>query len=981
MLGAALVTSMLAAGVGFAGTAGASVASANAGSTALVAVEPASTALLPAGTHTLGALDGNTELQLDVNLQLPDPAAVESFIAAVDDSSSPLFHHYLARGQFGARFGPSAQTVSTVVSALRSAGLEIGPVASDRLSIPVSATASRVEAAFHTRIDSYRLPSGRVAYANSAPAELPGTAAAAVSGIVGLSDVTTFDPLYTAQRQARSGQHSSDTVDTLPQRPPGPQPCPKATAAASKYGAYTSNQLASFYGMSPLYGVEDFGQGVYVGLVEFDTFEPSNIATFEACFGTRTPLTITKVDGFHKTGVGGGEPVLDIEDFLGLAPGATVDVYETPNTLKGAEDIYKKIITDDVDNVVSTSWGECELDSTHSFLKAEQSLFMQAATQGEAVFAAAGDSGSTDCYLDTGSPNTTSLAVDDPSSQPYVVGVGGTSITGAHSQALWNTPDIVAATGGGDSADWCMPSYQYSEGPLGVINPNSDHMAGCSTRYAREVPDVSADANPYTGLVVYYSAQFSKKSGIPAGWQPIGGTSVAAPIWAALAALTDSSPFCSSWDAGTPGGLPQALYGVADGSSYASGYYDVTKGGSNDLAATGYTGGLYPVRAGYDMATGMGTPVGVRTDSAGAADWDDPGLVALTCRAFARHAATISGISPDAAPLGHAVTAEITGSGFVPLPDAESVEVGSRWLSTVNCTTTTSCTVTLPAASAASKVDVRVDVGGVDTTEPTSFAYDKVVPEGYWLASSDGSVFSAGKAPALGGVNATGAGRITGIAATPDGRGYWLVGQDGSVSIKGDAHFVGDLPESHVVANDIVAIAPTGDGRGYWLIGRDGGEFAFGDARFHGSLPGVHVHVDDITGMVATSDGGGYWLVASDGGIFAFGDATYVGSLPGVHTHTNDITAMIASPTRHGYVLVGRDGGTFVFGSGVQYFGSLPSRGVHVDDISGLALTGGGLGYWLAGSSGAVYGFGDAQSFPTPAGIVSHLPIVAIAAA
>jgi hypothetical protein len=945
----------------------------------LVAVEPAGTGHLPPGTALIGSVSAAEKLRSDVNLRLPDPAAVAHFIAAVSDPASPLFHKFLPRGAFGPRFGPSEATVAAVVAALRAAGLHPGTIASDRLSIPVTATARTLEAALHTTINTYRLRDGRDAYANATPAELPSAIAAAVSGIIGLSDVATFTPRFVAPNPRLAGRTPAVRRAAAPSA--GPQACSQATAVASKYGAFTSNQLASYYGMSPLYGAHDYGQGVYVGLVEFDTFATSDISAFQKCVGTDTPYTIQKVDGFHKTGIGGGEPVLDVEDFLALAPQSTIDVYETPNTIGGAEAIYTNIINGDVDNVVSTSWGLCEPDSTASFLNHEHTLFMQAAAQGQAVFAAAGDYGSTDCYND-GTFNN-SLAVDDPSSQDYVVGVGGTTIKGPGTQTVWNSPNL-GATGGGVSSAWCMPSYQYTTGSLGVINPESLQAGSCSTGYAREVPDVSADADPYTGLVVYYSGSFFGQGG-PTGWQPIGGTSVAAPLWAALAVLTDASPFCSAFDSGTPGGLPQALYGVANGSWYHNGFYDVPQGGSNDLTATGYNGGLYTSLTGYDMSTGIGTPIGIHTNGSGQADFLDPGLVAVTCHAYARRGktASISRISPDSAPLGQQLTTVITGSGFVPLAGAESIQVGSKWYSSISCTSSTTCTATIPASAVAGKVDLRINVAGLDETSAATFGYAKPgqLTEGYWLASANGSVFPAGAAPILGGVKLGAATRIRDLASTPDGRGYWLVSQDGSVYPKGDARFFGDLPSSHVAASDIVAIAPTGDGRGYWLIGRDGGEFAYGDARYHGSLPGLHLHVDDIVGMVATSDGGGYWLVASDGGIFAFGDATYKGSLPGIHVRVNDIAAMIASPTREGYVLVGRDGGAFVFGTGVRFFGSLPGRGVNVHNISGLALTGGGLGYWFVGSNGAVYNFGDAESLRVGIGVGANLPIVAIASA
>jgi hypothetical protein len=292
-------------------------------------------------------------------------------------------------------------------------------------------------------------------------------------------------------------------------------------------------------------------------------------------------------------------------------------------------------------------------------------------------------------------------------------------------------------------------------------------------------------------------------------------------------------------------------------------------------------------------------------------------------------------------------------------------------------------------AGAGSAVALSVPSAGAAVTAPAT-AHHAVapravphadLPDGYWLATADGSVFAGGPAKALGGTGTTPENPVVGIAGTHDGNGYWLVEADGNVLPFGSARSHGTLPAIGTHVNDIVAIAPTGDDGGYWLIGRDGGEFAFGDAKYHGSLPGLHIHVSNIVGMVATSDGGGYWLVGSDGGVFAFGNAHYRGSLPNIHVRVDDIRAMIPSPTRNGYILVGADGGTFVFGSGVNYLGSLPGRGIRVSDIVGLALTGDAGGYWLAGANAATYAFGDAPAYGTPAGITSHLPVVAIATA
>ncbi len=292
-----------------------------------------------------------------------------------------------------------------------------------------------------------------------------------------------------------------------------------------------------------------------------------------------------------------------------------------------------------------------------------------------------------------------------------------------------------------------------------------------------------------------------------------------------------------------------------------------------------------------------------------------------------------------------------------------------------------SSTVSGLVAGTAYTFTVRAkNTAGTGVSSAASNAVTLKPTEGFWLATSDGSVFGAGSAVGAGGITAPPSDPVVGIAAAAGG-GYYLVQRDGTVSAKGGARYVGDLPALHVLVSDIVGIAPTVDGNGYWLVGADGGEFAFGDARYHGSLPGLAKRVTDIVGMVATPSGSGYLMVGSDGGVFAFGSARYHGSLPGLGVRVDDIVGVLPTGGEAGYVLAAADGGAFVFGTGSGYFGSLPGEGIKVDDIVGLALTPLADGYWMAGADGSLYAFGKAQGVATPAGVSQHLPVVGIATA
>ena len=222
----------------------------------------------------------------------------------------------------------------------------------------------------------------------------------------------------------------------------GPTPC-AAASGAHRYGLLTADQLASYYGMTTLYGQGDLGKGIHVAIVALEPNLPTDIAAYQVCYNTGATVNYIDVDGGAGSGVGTGEAALDIEDVIGLAPLATIDVYSAPEGSEYDGEPYSKIVNADTDQVVSISYGLCELDEDVAFTDSESAVFEQAATQGESVFAAAGDKGSTGCYGRIRARLTASTpSVDDPASQPYVLGVGGTSI-GATSESAGNDSKYV----------------------------------------------------------------------------------------------------------------------------------------------------------------------------------------------------------------------------------------------------------------------------------------------------------------------------------------------------------------------------------------------------------------------------------------------------------------------------------------------------------------------------------------------------------
>ena len=235
---------------------------------------------------------------------------------------------------------------------------------------------------------------------------------------------------------------------------------------------------------------------------------------------------------------------------------------------------------------------------------------------------------------------------------------------------------------------------------------------------------------------------------------------------------------------------------------------------------------------------------------------------------------------------------------------------------------------------------------------------------GYWIAGSDGGIFSYGNASFYGSAGAIPLNQpIVGMASTPDGHGYWMVAGDGGIFSYGNAGFYGSTGAIRL-NKPIVGMTSTPDGRGYWLVASDGGIFSFGDAGFYGSTGAIQLN-KPVVGMASTPDGHGYWLVAADGGIFAFGDAAFFGSTGSIALN-QPVVGMSSAPGGHGYWLVASDGGIFAFGD-APFYGSTGSIVLN-KPVVGMAAAGGGHGYWMVAADGGIFAFGDAPFYGSRGG-------------
>ena len=690
---------------------------------------------LPVGARATGAVPATSAVTGAVVLKPRDNASLTAFIAAVSTKTSPLYHRYLSPGAFAGRFGPSAATIATVRRTLTADGLRVTSVARDGLLVSFAGPAHSVEAAFHTGLTGYRLADGSSGRATTAGVEVPASIAPAVSSVVGLNDLVHEQPAGIVRAPSSGAPSYPKAKAPHFSHPAGaPKACPHATKAAQVFGGLTDDQIANAYGAFGLYKQGDTGVGQHIAVFELEPFALSDLQAFDTCFFGSTAASAMigrvhqiAVDGGEPAGPGSGESILDVEDVSAVAPGADIDVYTAPNDTFGSLDEYSAIVNNDVDDIVTSSWALCEQAlelSEPGIQEAENYLFEQAAAQGQSVFSSAGDTGDDSCNefrAVVPPPGQNPLSQLDPASQPYVVSVGGTTIDDASNppaEHVWNDGAAWGSGGGGISQSWTMPAWQRDAAVPGIVGPSSSDYAAangveqafgfapgfCQGTVAgasaatpcRTVPDVSAQADEFTGAVTIFSSLFVGPFSVD-GWITIGGTSSSSPLWAAFLALVNASSTCAANPATADGVgfVSPLLYAVASNpATDAASFNDVTTG-NNDIYGLA-NGAVFPATAGYDLATGLGTPR--LTGANGSA-----GLAAYLCAAPTAATArpSVTGLSPAFLPLsGGAVT--ITGTGFESgtTPEVAGIEVGDAQLAASSFTVTspTTITATFPAA-------------------------------------------------------------------------------------------------------------------------------------------------------------------------------------------------------------------------------------------------------------------------------------------
>ncbi|MBR7839296.1 S8/S53 family peptidase [Actinospica durhamensis] len=609
-----------------------------------------------------GQVASGTAVTSTIYLAAKDQAGMEAYAEAVSTPGNALYHKYLSASQYQARFGTTAAQISAVESWLRSSGLKVASANSHE--IQVSGSAAQTESTYGLSLHNYSVK-GKTYRAPAGSAHLPAAVAADVLSVGSLSTMPlTMAPAgainTTATEDAITGAKPTMGTTRDGATYVGQEPCSSYygqavdTTAPAQGGkenpyvlcGYSPQQLRSAYGVD---GVT--GKGVTVAIV--DAYGSSDILSDantyakyqgDPAFKPGQFLdTETPADFYDYADCGGPadwspEEHIDVEAVHAMAPAATVHYYGG-NSCQNADLLVplQQIVDTHSADIVSDSWGSVVFSSAGNLTAADKDAYdqtlMQGAIEGIEINFSTGDCGAEDPTTGCGANDTSTVPQADwPDTDPWVTAVGGTSTAiGKHGNVLWDTswgtdiylPPTTAGSGwsylewyfgggGGTSAIFSQPWYQR-----GVVSKTLATTLPDGTRTTsamRTVPDVSMDADPYTGFLIGLTTTLPDgTTGV--GVEDYGGTSLASPLFAGLQADAIQ----------VDGGRRIGFANPAIYAEYGTGVYtDVTGKGPgtkayNDMPAddgtdaTNYSVGfgddqLLTATPGYDDATGVGTP-------------------------------------------------------------------------------------------------------------------------------------------------------------------------------------------------------------------------------------------------------------------------------------------------------------------------------------------------------------------------------------
>jgi kumamolisin len=512
---------------------------------ALMLVAAASTTHHPAVARdrTLGPTKTSKRIAVSLILRVPGQAALTRYLESTSVPGANAYQHTLRPEDFGRRFGLSTARIGQLTQQLTKRRLTVRRTFPQRTAMQVTGTVGELEQLFSTKLLNHVDSAGRHYYAPVSSPTIPGWLHGYVNAVTGLSTR------------------------------------PVLRAADVPAGGLDPRTLGRAYDFAPLRAQGIIGSGQTIAVVSFDSFADGDLSSYESHFGIKgPPVQHVRVSGGTLPGSSQQEVNLDIDTIRAIAPGAQILDYEAHQGVVTMADVINQIVADHRARVISTSWGRCDLLVPNATRIADENALAAARAAGITVFAASGDNGAYDCQAEDLSDQRAS--VDWPAASPNVVAVGGTRLAvrqdGSY-LAEYGWEDVLKGDGGGGGLASVTQRPTWQIGP-GVQNQFSDGH--------RQLPDVAGPADPDSGMVVFSRG----------GYHQIGGTSAAAPFWAATLLLLRE--YAQRHRAADPGFIAPALYRLAANPRTAHAFHKALRGGNRRFSVT----------TGWNYVSGLGSP-------------------------------------------------------------------------------------------------------------------------------------------------------------------------------------------------------------------------------------------------------------------------------------------------------------------------------------------------------------------------------------
>ncbi len=437
-----------------------------------------------------------THMRLVLSRTREQEAALEQYLADLQDKSSPNYHKWLTPEQYGALYGPADSDIAVLTAWLESHGLKIETVAKGKTNIAFSGTVNQVEEAFHTPIHLFQAH-GEQFYSNIRDPQIPVALAGVIGGVAHLNTV----PPKSYAKKSQAGIFNPETKRLEPVSSDADHhPRAELTVGSGTSGYFlyiVPGDAATIYdtpnskfNAGYTTGTTYNGSGVKIGIAGNALIQGSTVADYRTKFiGDSNQPTINNVDGVVAGKGAVDEAYIDTELSGGLAPGASIYYYTSTDLLTAID----TAITDNKVDILSLSFGDCELDLSTSDNAMFNSWWQQAATAGIAVTVSTGDSGSAGCDATSTSSGSNvtdavnGLAVNGFASTPYNIAVGGTDLA-----ALSNSFSTYVNTSQGS------PSTYYRTAELYIPESTWNDSTTLNTTISQNAPWTSIRPRPST---------------------------------------------------------------------------------------------------------------------------------------------------------------------------------------------------------------------------------------------------------------------------------------------------------------------------------------------------------------------------------------------------------------------------------------------------------------------------------------------------